>query len=134
MVERAALLLFVAALAGTVVLGQGGPPPKRPGVATPGIKIPIERLKPEAVFEVGGNPDWLAVDQAVWVSNKPKDNVSRFDPKTSTVAATIAIGAGKRPCSGLTVGFGSVWVPNCGDQTISRIDTTSNAITATFKT
>jgi YVTN family beta-propeller protein len=156
--------VLVAALAGTVVLGQGGPPPKRPafrrfeslsvasssverrqaqggpersrrtGVATPGIKIPIERLKPDAVFEVGGNPDWLAIDQAAWVSNKPKDTVSRFDPKTNTVAATIALGAGKRPCSGLTVGFGSVWVPNCGDQTISRVDTTSNAITATFKT
>jgi len=51
MVEKAAGLLLVATLGGTVVLGQGGPP-KRPGVSTPGIKIPIERLKPEAVFEV----------------------------------------------------------------------------------
>jgi streptogramin lyase len=94
------------------------------------VKIPIERLKPEAVYQVGGHPDWLAIDEAAWVSNEPNDNVSRLDPKTSN-ATTIALGAGKHPCSGLAIGFGSLWVPNCGDQTMSRLDLKTNAITAT---
>ena len=38
----------------------GAQRPKRPGVATPGVRIPIERLKPEAVYEFAGAPDWMA--------------------------------------------------------------------------
>jgi virginiamycin B lyase len=111
---------------------QAPQPPPRPGVKTPGVKIPIERLKPDAVFPVPGTPDWLAIDEAVWVSNKPKDSVSRLDPKTNTVTATITVG--KRPCAGLAAGFGSLWVPNCGDQTMSRVDLKTGAVTATIKT
>ena len=61
------------------------PRPPKPGVKTPGIQIPIERLQPEAVFPYPGAPDWIAVDEEVWVSNKPKDSVARLDPKTNTV-------------------------------------------------
>jgi DNA-binding beta-propeller fold protein YncE len=39
---------------------------------------------------------------------------------------------GKRPCSGLAAGFGSIWVPNCGDKTVSRIDIKTNKITDTL--
>jgi virginiamycin B lyase len=116
---------------GSTVLLQTAPPAK-PGVKTPGIKIPIERLKPEAVFAVPGAPDWIAVDEAVWISNKPKDTVARLDPKTNTVVATVPVG--KRPCSGLATGFGSLWVPNCGDETISRVDLKTAAVTATIRT
>ena len=107
--------------------------PPRPGVKTPGVKIPIERLKPDAVFQVPGTPDWLAIDEAVWVSNKPKDSVSRLDPKTNTGGRHDHRSA-RRPCSGLAAGFGSLWVPNCGDQTMSRVDLKTGAITATIKT
>ena len=99
---------------------QGPPPkPKRPGVSTPGVKIPITKLKPDAVFSLPGVPDWLAIDEHVWVSNSPKNTVHRLDPKTNTVAATIEVG--KHPCSGLAVGFGSLWVPNCGDKSGDKI-------------
>ena len=104
----------------------------RPGVKTPGVRIAIEKLKPDAVFQIGGTPDWLAIDEAAWVSNYPNNSVSRMDPKTNTVAATIAVGKG--PCSGLAAAFGSVWVPNCGDQTISRVDLKTNQVTATIPT
>ena len=123
-----AVLLFLAAAA---VVAQPARPAK-PGVKTPGVKIPVERLKPDAVFEVPGSPDWIAVDEAVWISNRPKDNVTRIDPTTNTVAATIAVGKG--PCSGLAAAFGSLWVPNCGDQTMSRVDLKSGAVTTTFPT
>lgn len=124
--------LTLSALLGAAHVAQP-PRPPRPGVKTPGVKIAIERLKPDAVFEVGGHPDWLAVSDegpSVWVSNEPNDNVSRFDPKTNTVSATISLGAAKHPCSGLAAGFGSLWVPNCGDQTLSRVDLKTNAVTA----
>jgi YVTN family beta-propeller protein len=56
----------------------------------------------------------------VWVSNGPKHTVGRLDPKTNTVMAHIAVG--KEPCSGLAVGFGSLWVPCCGDASLVRVD------------
>jgi virginiamycin B lyase len=119
---------LIGLLLGCAVLQPARPP--KPGVKTAGVKIPIERLKPDAVFPYPGSPDWIAVDESVWVSNRPKDSVARFDPKTNTVAAVIPVGKG--PCSGLATGFGSLWVPNCGDKTIARVDLKSGAVTATF--
>ena len=103
----------------------------RPGVKSPGVRIPIERLTPEAVFPVPGKPDWIAVDEDVWISNAPKDTVARLDPRANTVVATIAVG--KRPCSGLVAAFGSLWVPNCGDQDVTRLDLKTSAVTATIR-
>ncbi len=81
-----------------------------------------------------GAPDWIAVGDEVWISNKPKDAVIRIDPKTNAVVATIA--AGKRPCSGLAIGFGSLWVPLCGDQTtaqgLARVDLKTGTVAATI--
>jgi virginiamycin B lyase len=107
------------------------PKPEMSGVKTSGVQIPIAQLKPEAVYEVPGNPDWLAIDEHAWVSNAPKDTVSRLDPKTSAVTTIVT---GKRPCSGLAVGFGSLWVPNCGDQTLARVDLKTSKVTATIPT
>src|SRR6266852_6255136 len=50
--------------------------PVRPGVKTPGVQTPITELKPEAVFEVPGTPDWQVIgDGVVYVSNKPKNSI-----------------------------------------------------------
>jgi len=106
--------------------------PPRPGVKAAGVKIPIERLKPDAVFAYAGAPDWIAIDESVWVSNRPKDSVARLDAKTNTVGAVIPVGKG--PCSGLAAGFGSLWVPNCGDKTMARVDLKTGTVTATFNT
>ena len=105
------------------------PRPKRPGVSTPGIRIPIAKLKPEAVYEFPGAPDWMAADKEMWVSNSPKNMVARLDPKSAAVT-TFAVG--KHPCSGLAAGFGSLWVPNCGDSTITRLDLADGKAQATF--
>ena len=120
-------------LLGLVAFLQATPRPPKPGVKTPGVKIPIERLKPEAVYEVPGNPDWLAIDPIndfAWVSNQPKNTASRLDPKSNAVT-TIAVG--NEPCSGLAADFGSLWVPNCGDQAIARVDLKSTSVAATLK-
>jgi virginiamycin B lyase len=122
--------LITLIAAATAALCQSANAPPKPGVATAGMRIPISRLKPEAVFPVPGAPDWIAVGESVWISNYPKDSVTRLDAKTNQVAATIA--TGKQPCSGLAVGFGSLWVPSCGDHTLARIDLKSGKVTATI--
>jgi len=114
--------------------------PPRPGVSTPGVKREIATLTPAAVFPVPGTPDWQVItEDAVWVSNAPKNTVHRLDPKTNQVAATIEVG--KRPCSGLAAAFGSIWVPVCGDRPnvengakpgLARVDAKTNQVTATI--
>ncbi len=96
---------------------------KKTGVSE---QIPLAKLVPMATVTIGGSPDWIAIDQDVWVSNKPKNIVTRIDPKTNSIAQTIA--GFSKPCSGLAVGFGSLWVPNCGNQTVSRVDLKSGEI------
>ena len=94
----------------------GGRParPPRPGVSTPGVKREMSTITPAAVISVPGTPDWqVMTEDAVWVSNGPKNTVHRIDVKTNE---QVAIEVGKRPCSGLAAGFGSVWVPLCGDR------------------
>jgi YVTN family beta-propeller protein len=88
-------------------------------------------ITPIAVFPIEGTPDWQVVtDDAVWVSNGPRNTVHRIDTKTNTVVAAVAVG--KRPCSGLAAAFGSIWVPNCMDKTLSRVDMKTNTVVATI--
>ncbi len=106
--------------------------PPKPGVATPGVRREMSSITPLAVFPAEGSPDWqVMTEDAVWVTNGPKNTVHRLDPKTNTVAAVVTVG--KRPCSGLAAGFGAVWVPNCGDKTVSRIDTGTNQVVSTIQ-
>ncbi len=119
--------VFGLALAGWMYAQPAAPP--KPGVKGPGIRIAVSLLKPDAMFGIPGAPDWIAVDESVWISNHPKNSVSRIDPKMNKVTETIAVGM--KPCSGLVAAFGSLWVPNCGDRTISRIDLKTGKITAT---
>jgi len=119
----------------------GGRParPPRPGVATPGVKREMTTLTPAAVISIPGTPDWqVMTDDAMWVSNGSKNTVHRIDVKTNE---QVAIDAGRRPCSGLAAGFGSVWVPLCGDRpgtengakpAVARIDTKTKAVVATI--
>ena len=89
---RYALILFAA-----VLCAQEAPKKKRPPLPPlPGVKEvqkSMDMVKPEAVFPVPGVPDWsIATKDAVWVSNKPKGTISKLDPQTNTVTATIAVG------------------------------------------
>jgi virginiamycin B lyase len=120
-------ILFAVPL---LVCAQAPKRPPRPGVSTPGIKREMAAIQPEAVFPVEGTPDWQVItDEAVWVTNGPKNTIHRLDPKTNQVVAAIEVG--RKPCSGLAAGFGSIWVPVCGDKTIARVDAKTNQVTAT---
>jgi len=129
----------VVLLLSTAAFAQEGQPPRppRPGVSTPGVKRDITTIKPLAVFPVPGNPDWQAMTpDAVFVTSGRKNLVARLDPKTNMVAALIE--TGPRPCSGLVVAFGTLWVPICGEQgkpetaALQRIDLKTNKVAATL--
>src|SRR5262245_45357872 len=99
--------------------------PPRPGVSTPGVRREMTSITPIAVFPVEGTPDWQVItSDGLWVSNGPKNTIHKLDPKTNTVVAAVEVG--KRPCSGLAEGFGSVWVPLCGDMAVGRVDLATN--------
>ena len=101
------------------------PAPKLPhvaatGVNKPSISRPLADLHPASVFPVAGSPDWSVVTKdAVWVSSARLNHVVQLLPATNTVGLTADV---KRPCSGLADGFGSIWVPSCGDHALIRID------------
>jgi streptogramin lyase len=101
---------------------------KRPGV--PGVQVKLETLKRAFTYQLGGSPDWMALtDEAVWVSNSRLKAVQRIDPKTDTVAAKVDLPG--EPCSGLATGFGSLWVPLCGNSSgVARVDLSTNKIIA----
>ena len=93
-------------------------------------RIPFAKLVPDATFEVPKAPDWMVIDESVWVSHFPENVITRIDPKANKVVEQVKVG--KNPCAGLAAGAGSLWVPNCGDQTVSRIDLKNGKVTATF--
>ncbi len=101
----------------------------RPGVADATIKKQISALQPGAVIKTGPGSDWVTIDDAVWVSSQSANLLTRIDPKTNEVAATVEL---DQPCSGLATGFGSVWVPLCKEQVLARVDETSNKVIATI--
>jgi virginiamycin B lyase len=131
---------FLAAQSPAPSTGEGAPTPKkkggfkrppRPGIKEPGVQSPMTDLKPDTVYAVEGVPDWQVVtDDAVWVSNKPKHTLHRMDVASGKVTATIEVG--KQPCSGLAAGFGSVWVPLCGDKALARVSIKDNKLEATI--
>ncbi len=104
------------------------PPP--PGI--PAVQRAMSTITPLAIFDAeSGTPDWqVLTDDAVFVANGPRNVIHRLDVKTNKIAATITVG--KKPCSGLTAGFGSIWSPSCGDKTLVRVDMGTNAVVATI--
>jgi YVTN family beta-propeller protein len=130
---RSACLLIAVGFVSAGLAQQGAPrptPKPKPGVKTPGVAIPMAKLEPIATFDIPGAPDWMAVDASVWVSNAPKNSVTRIDPATNRIVDTIS--TGPRPCSGLTIGFGSLWVPHCGDKTVARVDLETGKVSTTW--
>src|SRR5271156_3741617 len=110
--------VFAGLLAGFVAAGAqaGSRLPKATGVATPSIQRPMSNLRPLATFELGGDPDWLALTgDSVWVASAKMNRVIRLDAATNRVAESVSV---RKPCSGLAAGFGSLWAPSCEDHTV----------------
>jgi len=102
-------------------------------LALPVTPRSITELQPTAVIRLGKTADWVAITpDAVWAGSTGPNAVHRINPRTNELVATVEL-AGE-PCSGLAVGFGSVWVPLCGKpSTLAKVDATRNVVSAIFQ-
>jgi hypothetical protein len=64
------------------------------------------------------------------VANSSDGTLSRIDPVTGTVAATIALGAGT---TDVTAGLGAVWVSDETGYGVFRVDPHSDQVTASIR-
>ena len=118
-------LCFVAA-----VLAVAAQPAKRPpvptlGIKTPGVRIPVDSLKADA--ELHTAPQWVAFTDAVLIADE--HGLYRIDAKKNELGTAVA--PLNKPCAGAVNAFGSIWVPNCGDQALVRFDPKTWKSTAT---
>lgn len=100
----------------------------KPGVKE--VQVPFASLMPTATFKVGRTADWVLVtDDGVWVATTRPNSVQRIDPTTNKVVSKVSLTG--EACSGLAMGFGSVWVPLCGKKPLLvRVDIVKNKISA----
>ncbi|HWA96550.1 MAG TPA: hypothetical protein VG844_18270 [Terracidiphilus sp.] len=104
--------------------------PPKTGVQTPGVQHDIAELKPLATFEVKGHPDWMAVAKGgVWVTSSSANHVVWLDAKSNKPGTIVTVA---KPCSGLALGFGSLWIPSCGDHKLLRVDAKTGTMQATI--
>ncbi|MFT4025578.1 MAG: YncE family protein [Novosphingobium sp.] len=83
----------------------------------------------EQVIPVPGFADFLAVDgDSVWVTNRGR--VERWS-RTEGKLAEVAIA---RPCGAMVIAAGSLWVIDCADKTLNRIDLRTAQLVATIPT
>jgi virginiamycin B lyase len=92
----------------------------------------ISELKPTAIIHLGKTADWVAITpDAVWVASTGPFAVSKIDPKSNTLVATVKLGG--EPCAGLVTGFGSLWVPLCGKSPrLAKVDLKSSELRGVF--
>jgi len=97
------------------------------GLPSPGeivSRIPVEE-HPEGIAATAG---------AIWVANAGAGTVSRIDPTTNAVVATIPIGPDGDAVGSpryVTAYNGQVWVTNDAENTLVRIDAATNQIVQT---
>ncbi len=88
------------------------------------------RIEDKAIasMTLDGYPDWLEIgEKSVWVSNEGLNLVQRIDPRTNKIMAAVKVNT---PCAAFAIGYGSVWVASCTDQSIIRISLATNSIQA----
>lgn len=82
----------------------------------------------EQVIQVPGFADFLAVDgQTVWTTNKGR--VEQWSRKDKLAEVAVA-----RPCGAMVIAEGSLWVANCADGTLNRIDIRTAKLLAAIPT
>jgi streptogramin lyase len=82
----------------------------------------------EEVISVPGFADFLAVDGAsVWATNRGR--VERWSRR-----GKLAEVAMRHPCGAMAIASGSLWVADCDDRTLVRIDLKTAQVSATIAT
>ncbi|MEJ7606955.1 MAG: PQQ-binding-like beta-propeller repeat protein [Bryobacteraceae bacterium] len=109
-----------------------GSSPERPpkaGVTTPGVQIALPSLKNEAEVSLSGTADAVAFSGSIYVASKSGNVVIPVDAKTNKPDTPIF--GFHAPCA-IVNAFSSLWVQNCGNQTLSRLDGKTKKTTATI--
>ena len=92
--------------------------------ATPAVASAPE----ERVLTVPGFADFLAVDgSSVWATNRGR--VERWSKKGKLAEVAMT-----HPCGAMAVAFGSLWVADCKERTLNRIDLKTAQKTAVIAT
>jgi YVTN family beta-propeller protein len=125
-----ALTAVAVATAGTValLLTRGN---DNAALAAPGTVAVVDAKTLRVVDSVRVGSEPVAIvygHDSVWVANSEDGTVSRIDPKTRDVEATIGVPS---PVD-LAVGAHAIWVAGGIDGTVSRIDPDSNDVVATL--
>lgn len=85
-----------------------------------------------ARIAVGAGPRFLAVGEGgIWVLNQFDGTVSRVDPGTNTVTATITVSDAAVEGGDIAAGGGSVWA-RVSDSLVARIDPGTNKVVARY--
>lgn len=100
------------------------------GIKTPGVQIPFASVKSELVFDLDSAATWFAATDTVWIP--AKDGLRRVDPKGKESKFGEPVAGLDHPCAGLVSAFTSLWIPNCGKGTISRVEAKGGKVTATL--
>ncbi|MBC7895196.1 MAG: YncE family protein [Cytophagaceae bacterium] len=83
-----------------------------------------------ATLSIPGYADFLAVDgRDVWTTNKGR--VEKLRAESPAPIASVAV---PEPCGAMSVAFGSLWVANCTDSSLYRIDVATAKVVATIRT
>lgn len=109
---------------------KGGSAAPQGGVRTPGVLIPLASLKSEAEISVEAPGTIAVADDVVMVDSK--GSVLRIDARTNKPLDPVS--GLKKACSGTIAAFGSLWIPDCEAQAVTRVDLKSQKITATLPT
>jgi DNA-binding beta-propeller fold protein YncE len=76
-----------------------------------------------------GAADVLLAQGSLWIANQSALNVTRVDPQSGRVLATIPVGDGPHA---LAAAHGAIWTSNEYGGTVSRIDPAANTVTHTY--
>ena len=117
------LIGLCLALTVTLSAAQGGknakrsdPSPKQ-GIKTPGVQIPIANLKAEVELPLA--PQWIIFSDTILIPNK-SGGLERLDAKTNKLVEPVT-GVPKL-CGGAAGGFASLWIPDCAEHALMRLD------------
>lgn len=81
-------------------------------------------------LKVPGFADFLVADgDGVWTTNQGR--VEKLDREHPGPVATVLV---PNPCGAMEVGFGALWVANCQDSSLYRIDLKAARVTAVIPT
>ncbi|HEV2711666.1 MAG TPA: YncE family protein, partial [Gaiellaceae bacterium] len=85
-----------------------------------------------AIESGGDGPASIEVSAgSVWVANRNSNTVTRLDPQTNQVLASVPVGG--MPGWHAVAPDETIFVPNNSDNTVSRIDPESNSVIQTIR-